>query len=116
MNDRYTHSEPQAYGPRIPQPTLTNADFLTRVESVKKEIDGLSSSISAIASLHQRTIASTDNNSTSAALESVVSQTQIAITRVKDQIKYLEKDAAQSNGNTIKLSDDLRAAAFVKGK
>jgi syntaxin 1B/2/3 len=98
----YMNSANNASESRYASSALTNADFLTRVEGVKKEIDSLSSNISAIASLHQRTISSIDSASTSAALESVIAQAQIIITRIRDQIKYLETDAAQSSGNTIK--------------
>jgi t-SNARE complex subunit (syntaxin) len=104
IDDENINSANHEYGTRYASSTLTIADFLTRVESIKKEIESLSSNISAIASLHQRTISSTDSASTSAALESVISQTQILITRIRDQIKYLETDVAQSGGNTIKQS------------
>ena len=94
----------QAYGSAAPQPSiLSNPDFLTRVESVRKEIDGLSENISQIASLHQRAISSPDNSG-SAQLEHIIAQTQILNTRIKDQVKYLETDAARSGGNVTKDS------------
>jgi syntaxin 1B/2/3 len=64
-------------------------------------MDLLSDRISDIASQHQRLIASTDG-SESAALESLVASTQVLNTRIKDQIKYLETDAARSGGNATK--------------
>jgi syntaxin 1B/2/3 len=82
---------------------MRTQDFLTRVEAVRKDMDLLSERISDIASQHQRLIASTDS-SESAALESLVASTQVLNTRIKDQIKYLETDAARSGSNATKDS------------
>jgi syntaxin 1B/2/3 len=107
-DDRYGPSAAQNQGyagaSATPLPSiLSNPDFLSRVEGVRKEIDGLSNNISQIASLHQRAISSPETGS-SAALEHIISQTQILNTRIKDQIKYLETDAATSGGNVTKDS------------
>ena len=56
-----------------------------------------------LASQHQRLISSTDSGE-SATLESMVSSTQVLNTKIKDQIKYLETDAARSGGNATKDS------------
>jgi len=80
---------------------LSNQDFLSRVEAASREIDALSGNISQIANLHQRAISSPDS-SASSALENLVSQTQILNTRIRDQIKYLETDAARSGGAVTK--------------
>lgn len=80
---------------------LSQPDFLSRVDYAKSEIRGLTSSIQEIASLHQRALSSPDSSS-SAQLEGLVSQTQLKNTQIRDQIKYLELDAAKSGGNTIK--------------
>jgi hypothetical protein len=82
---------------------MSNQDFLSRVEACRREIDSLSGNISQIANLHQRAISSPDSGS-SAALENLVSQTQILNTRIRDQIKYLETDAARSGGAVTKDS------------
>ena len=82
---------------------LKTQDFLSRVEAVRKDMDTLSQNISNIASQHQRLISSTDP-SRSAVLESLISSTQVLNTRIKDQIKFLETDAARSGGNTTKDS------------
>jgi syntaxin 1B/2/3 len=107
-DDRYCQSAAQNQGyagaSATPLPSiLSNPDFLSRVEGVRKEIDGLSNNISQIASLHQRAISSPETGS-SAALEHIISQTQVLNTRIKDQIKYLETDAAASGGNVTKDS------------
>lgn len=82
---------------------MSNQDFLSRVEACRREIDSLSGNISQIANLHQRAISSPDSGSSSA-LENLVSQTQILNTRIRDQIKYLEMDAARSGGAVTKDS------------
>ncbi|KAL1297499.1 hypothetical protein AAFC00_005018 [Neodothiora populina] len=82
---------------------LSNADFLARVEAVKADIRTLTSYIGQIASAHQRTLSSPDSSSNSA-LESIVTQTQVLNTSIKDQIKFLETDAARSGRNNMKDS------------
>jgi syntaxin 1B/2/3 len=82
--------------------TLSNPDFLSRVEAVKADIRTLTTHVGQIATLHQQSISSADNVGSSNALESMVTQTQVLNTSIKDQIKYLETDAARSQGNTVK--------------
>lgn len=82
---------------------LSNQDFLARVEAVKADVRTLTSYIGQIAAAHQRTLSSPDSSS-SAALESVITQTQVLNTSIKDQIKFLETDAARSGRNNIKDS------------
>jgi syntaxin 1B/2/3 len=83
---------------------LSNQDFLSRVEAAKADIRQLTQYISEIASAHQRTLNSPDASSNSA-LESIITQTQVLNTSIKDQIKFLETDAARSGrNNNIKNS------------
>jgi syntaxin 1B/2/3 len=96
----------QAYGGTnaTPHPTvLTKEVFLARIVSVEKDIEDLSIYITQISTLHQRAITSTDSSS-STALESTIAQTQVLNTRIRDQIRYLETDAARSGGNKLKNS------------
>lgn len=86
-----------------PAPTLSNSDFLSRVEAVKADIRTLTTSVSQIASLHQRSIASPDAGSTSA-LEALITQTQVLNTSIKDQIKFLETDAVRAKDNQVKTT------------
>ncbi|KAF2838334.1 t-SNARE [Patellaria atrata CBS 101060] len=86
------------------QPTiLSNQDFLARINATKSDIQRLTSQIAEIGTLHQRALSATDSGS-SAALEHQVTQTQILNTRIKDQIKALETDAARSGRNVTKDS------------
>ncbi|EGP92367.1 unnamed protein product [Zymoseptoria tritici ST99CH_1A5] len=80
---------------------MSNSDFLSRVEAVKADIRTLTTHVGQIASAHQRTLSSPDTAS-SAQLESMISQTQVLNTGIKDQIKFLERDAAQSQNNNVK--------------
>lgn len=82
---------------------LSKPDFLTRVEAVRADIDTLSTSISNIASQHQKLITSTDPYG-SQTLEALISSTQVLNTKIRDQIKYLEVDAARSGGDSTKDS------------
>ncbi|KAH8589691.1 t-SNARE [Bisporella sp. PMI_857] len=75
--------------------TLSQVDFLSRIDLAKADIRTLSSSISQIASLHERSIGSADNSS-SAQLESLVTQTQLKNTQIRDHIKFLEGDAVKT--------------------
>jgi syntaxin 1B/2/3 len=78
---------------------LSQQDVLQRVDFAKSEIRTLSSNIQEIASLHQRALSSPDNNS-SQQLENLVTQTQLKNTQIRDQIKYLEADAAKTQDGT----------------
>ncbi|KAJ4376170.1 hypothetical protein N0V83_001451 [Neocucurbitaria cava] len=80
---------------------LTQQDFLSRIDGTKQRIGQLTSDIQAISNVHQRMLSSPDNRS-SAELESIVSQTQIRNTQIKDEIKFLEKDAAREPNNSFK--------------
>ena len=76
-------------------------DFLARVEAVKSEIHTLSANIAEVATIHQRVLSNPDP-AASKQLESIVTSTQILNTKIKDQIKQLEVDAARSGGNSTK--------------
>ena len=68
---------------------------LAGVDGIRRNIFELTSNISRIGTLHQRALIDPDASST-AALESVVTQTQILNTQIRDRIKSLELDAAKT--------------------
>lgn len=78
---------------------LSQQEFLQRVDFAKAEIRSLSTNINNIASLHQRSITSTDTRP-STELEDLVAQTQLKNTQIRDQIKCLELDAVKTEGST----------------
>ncbi|KAF2470051.1 t-SNARE [Lindgomyces ingoldianus] len=102
------YSQPSQYSMSAP-PThqggasLSREDFLARIEGAKGRITQLTSSIQHIATMHQRMLSSPDT-SASAQLESIVSETQVRNTQIKDEIKFLEHDAAREPNNTFKKS------------
>lgn len=82
---------------------LSRDDFRARVDGAKGRIQELSNNIAEIAKLHQRLLSSVDDRS-SAQLENLVSRTQILNTGIKDEIKFLERDAAREPDNSFKKS------------
>jgi syntaxin 1B/2/3 len=92
-----TNAPMEAHGAR----PLSRDDFLARTEGVKQHIGQLTADISAIATVHQRMLSSPDNRST-AELESIVTNTQIRNTQIKDEIKFLERDAVRDPSARIK--------------
>jgi len=82
---------------------MSNPDFLARVEAVRNEIRTLTGNISEVGTIHQRVLSNPDQGS-SAQLETIVASTQILNTKIKDQIKQLEVDAARSGRNQTKES------------
>lgn len=66
---------------------------------MRNEIKSLTDDIDYIGQLHQRALSSPDGQAKDQ-LESYVSQTQIKNTRIKDCIKGLEKDLANTTDNS----------------
>ncbi|KAF9882168.1 snare domain-containing protein [Colletotrichum karsti] len=92
----YGEEPNQQYANQPPPPTtLSQQEFLSRVQYLRSEIQGLTSDIENIAQLHQRSLASTDA-SASQHLEQAVSATQLRNTAVRDGIKGLERDLAKT--------------------
>jgi syntaxin 1B/2/3 len=79
--------------------SLSQQEFLNRVQKLRDEIKGLTTDIDHIGLLHQRTLSSTDG-SANHELEHYVSQTQIRNTAIKDGIKGLERDLAKTNDSS----------------
>ena len=102
--------------PGIPAPSstvLSQQEFLERVDFVKSEIRLLGSNIQGIASLHQAALSSAENSST-AKLEGLVTETQLKNTSIRDNIKYLEQDAAKTQDGTKSVK--ARQAKQVKSE
>lgn len=80
---------------------MSRDDYLQRIEGTKTRINKLATSISEIASIHLRLLSSPDNRASSQ-LESIVADTQVRNTQIKDEIKFLEHDAAREPNNSFK--------------
>jgi syntaxin 1B/2/3 len=96
----------QAYGQQAPleqhgATPLSRDDYLSRIAGTKQRIGQLTSDIQSIASIHQRMLSS-PNNQSSSELEAIVSQTQIRNTQIKDEIKFLERDASRGGNDNFK--------------
>jgi syntaxin 1B/2/3 len=100
MNDTGVYGANPGMEAPGPQP-LPRDDFFARIEGAKQRIGQLTSDIQAIASVHQRMLSSPDNRST-AELESIVTNTQIRNTQIKDEIKFLERDAVRDPNDKMK--------------
>ncbi|CAF3446030.1 hypothetical protein SNK03_003273 [Fusarium graminearum] len=97
-NNQY---EMQDYSQQAPAAgsSLSQQEFLNRVQRLRDEIKGLTTDIDHIGVLHSRTLGSTDG-SANHELEQYVSQTQIRNTAIKDGIKGLERDLAKTNDSS----------------
>jgi syntaxin 1B/2/3 len=82
---------------------LSRDDYLQRIAGTKQRIGQLTADIQSIANVHQRMLSSPDNRSSSE-LEAIVSQTQVRNTQIKDEIKFLERDASRSSNDSFKKS------------
>ncbi|KAL7623015.1 hypothetical protein AAE478_006694 [Parahypoxylon ruwenzoriense] len=78
--------------------TLSQQDFLGRIQFLRNEIGTLTNNVRAIASLHQRSLAEGDGGASSQQLESVVAETQTLNAGIRDQLKFLANDANRTTG------------------
>ncbi|KAK3185769.1 hypothetical protein K4F52_005425 [Lecanicillium sp. MT-2017a] len=98
----YNNNQQQGYqqGYQQEQPTsLSQNEFLGRVQDLRDEIRRLTGDIDTIGQLHQRSLGAADGQANQQ-LEQYVSQTQIRNTAIKDRIKGLERDLARTTDNT----------------
>jgi syntaxin 1B/2/3 len=108
----------QAYQAPLPDQqhrseAMEQGDFLQRIEGTKQRINQLTADISSISNIHQRMLASPDNRSSSE-LESIITQTQIRNTQIKDEIKFLERDASRPQKNAGAASAKRSQVESVK--
>ncbi|KAI8630012.1 t-SNARE [Xylariaceae sp. FL1651] len=73
--------------------TLSQQDFLQRIDFLRNEIGTLNNNVQAIASLHQRSLAEADGGASSQQLERIVAETQSLNSGIRDQLKFLANDA-----------------------
>lgn len=83
---------------------MKNDEFLARVDGCKQRIRQLTSQITEISTVHQRLLSDAGQSGSHQQLEHLSSQTSILNTQIKDEIKFLETDAARSGGNVTKDS------------
>ncbi|TDZ27007.1 Syntaxin-like protein psy1 [Colletotrichum sidae] len=94
--------EPNQYANQPAAPTtMTQQDFLSRVQYLRGEIQALTTDVENVGYLHQRSLSSPDA-SASQQLEQAVTETQLRNTRVKDGIKALERDLSKTQDGSFK--------------
>ncbi|KAH6627071.1 t-SNARE [Chaetomium sp. MPI-SDFR-AT-0129] len=105
---QYGSPQPQQYG--SPQPNqqqdgaqfLSQNEFLQRISAIRQDIKGLTTSIGNIATLHQQTLASSDNGPRQQ-LDDLVAATQLKNTSIRSQIQQLKSDTERTTDGTFNL-------------
>ncbi|KAI0885675.1 t-SNARE [Annulohypoxylon maeteangense] len=85
--------EMQSYPQQPASDTLSQQDFLGRIQFLRNEIGTLTNNVRAIASLHQRALAEADGGAASSQLERIIAETQTLNRGIRDQLKFLANDA-----------------------
>ncbi|KAK4121395.1 t-SNARE [Parathielavia appendiculata] len=104
-----SHPQEQQYGSGHPQQeqqqsrtVLSQTDFLQRVSAVRQDIQGLTTNIKNIATLHQLALASNDNNA-QRQLDELVAATQLRNTSIRSQIQQLKADTERTQDGSFNL-------------
>ncbi|KAL2157711.1 hypothetical protein VTH06DRAFT_5194 [Thermothelomyces fergusii] len=109
---QYDPPQPRQPGGNV----LSQTEYLQRVSAIRREIEGLTTNIHNIATLHQQALASSDNSARQA-LDDLVSSTQLKNTAIRGQIQQLKADTERTTDtilfNTKKrqfeiLNDDFK--------
>ncbi len=85
--------------------TLSQQDFLSRIQFLRNEIGNLRTSVEAIASLHQRSLAEADGGLSAQQLERIVADTQTLNAGIRDQLKFLANDAHKTSDGSRGLKE-----------
>jgi len=95
----------QQQAPAAAPHVLSQQDFLGRIGHLRNEIGTVTRNIEAIASLHQRSLAESDNGLSSQQLERIVAETQNLNASIRDQLKFLANDANKDTGSARSLKE-----------
>ncbi|KAI2625907.1 t-SNARE [Hypoxylon sp. NC1633] len=93
--------ELQSYPQQQQEPasdTLSQQDFLGRIQFLRNEIGTLTKNVRTITSLHQRALAEADSGVASQQLESLVAETRTLNAGIRDQLKFLADDRNRTTG------------------
>lgn len=107
QEDQYgSPQQEQQYGALSPQQGgghfLSQNDFLQRVSAIRQDIQGLTTSINNIATLHQQALASGDDGARQQ-LDDLVAATQVKNTSIRSQIQQLKSDTERTTDSTFGL-------------
>ncbi|XXH03517.1 Tripeptidyl-peptidase sed2 [Hypoxylon texense] len=106
--------ELQSYPQQPASDTLSQQDFLGRIQFLRNEVGTLSSNVRSIASLHQRALAEADGGVASQQLERIVADTQTLNGGIRDQLKFLANDANRTTGAGRSLKE--RQVSTIKAE
>ncbi|KAI0601267.1 t-SNARE [Biscogniauxia sp. FL1348] len=85
--------------------TLSQQDFLGRIDFLRNEIGTLTNNVQAISSLHQRSLGEPDGGATTQQLERIVAETQHLNGGIRDQLKFLANDANRTTDGSRGLKE-----------
>lgn len=89
------------YGAAPAHQVLTQQDFLSRVSHVRNEIRSLTADVQRIGSLHQQALGG--DETAQHRLDDLVAQTQLKNTSIRDQIKFLQRDAEKTTDGSASM-------------
>jgi syntaxin 1B/2/3 len=93
-------------------PNAVQDQFLAEVTATKKLLVNMSSYIENIKNLHKRALDSPDSSSSTTELETLVTETQLNNSTIRDRIKYLQADAVNSRSEWKKRQANLLRDEF----
>jgi syntaxin 1B/2/3 len=94
--------------------TLSQQDFLGRIDFLRNEINTLTNNVRAIASMHQRSLAEADSGLSGQQLERIVAETQSLNGGIRDQLKFLANDANRTTDGTRAVKE--RQVSSIKAQ
>ncbi|KAI1434189.1 t-SNARE [Xylaria sp. CBS 124048] len=80
--------------------TLSQHEFLGRIDFLRNEIGTLTNNVQTIAALHQRSFAEADGSMHTDQLERIVAETQNLNGGIRDQLKFLANDASKTTDSS----------------
>lgn len=98
----------------LPSGTLSQQEFLNRIQFLRNEIHTLHTNVEAIASLHQRSLAESDGGLSSQQLERIIADTQTLNAGIRDQLKFLANDANKTADGSRNIKE--RQVSTIKGE
>ena len=92
--------------------TLATNDFLNRIAQLRNEVGTVSDNVNAISSLHQRALAESDAGLSAQQLERIMTETQAINRGIRDQLKFLATDAANTQEAGARATKDKQVKAM----
>lgn len=92
--------------------TLATNDFLQRIAQLRNEVGTVSDNVNAISSLHQRALAESDAGLSAQQLERIMTETQAINRGIRDQLKFLATDAANTQDAGARGTKDKQVKAM----